>query len=621
MKFLTTILILIFFRLFLPDYISAQNLVPNGDFERHSTFEFSGGPGQYINFLNDWDPSGTSSWAIYCHKDFVKKFGQQRLKIQDPWVNFDTLNMRRGDGMIKLFYHENCSVPMVDTGCASYIKTKLLSPLELGEVYEISMWVFTKTNLAADPMAYTHMGMFLTRKELFWKTASRINTDYYFANKIFPDQWTQVKWYIRALCSMQYLTIGAFKDDSFPSLKRWIDNPVYYYVDDVTIKKVNEDSLSTDIHPTPYCEYYEKEEKQRTLQSITNLDVNFESNSSTLDQKDEIELDSFYQANLLRDGKIFIIIGHTDSQKAENVALSEARAESVKFYLHQKYNFNELNMLTFGLGSSNPLADNASASGRLQNRRTAIRTSDLTISQIFYRKGLDYVSEDSLQQAYFQFTRWLRMVPMAKRVEMLMDARLNKLKRSKYWKPLVTIVRDSYSAYFDSNNSFFLDSLYFEDQLFRTYSPYQLCGYIPEIDTVVLPELKITEKKALQKDSLNRIAILKYLDQNPYPEISKVGRRQARALSYVILHQGDSILYKKYIPILKARCMEGEAEWDLFAMMTDKLHVVKKEPQEYGTQYTLTDDGGHELYQVDDITQVNIRRKKIGMGPTAEVEK
>ena len=67
--------------------------------------------------------------------------------------------------------------------------------------------------------------------------------------------------------------------------------------------------------------------------------------------------------------------------------------------------------------------------------------------------------------------------------------------------------------------------------------------------------------------------------------------------------------------------MEGEAEWDVFAMMTDKLHVVKKEFQEYGTQYNILENGQVELYKVDDINEVNMRRKKIGMGPTAAAEK
>ncbi len=609
-------LILISFWL-LPLYLFSQNLVPNGNFEKHSTFDLSVGPGSYISYLSDWETTGTESFEVYAHRAFVRKFGQQRLK-DGGYINFDTLNLRNGDAMVKLYYGETC--PVQDTGCASYIKTKLNTPLELGDVYEVSMWVFTKINPAADTMVYSHIGMFLTRNEIFWKTENRISTDYFFYGRVIPGEWTEIKWYIRALCSMQYLTIGVFKDESFPSLYRGLDDYFSYYVDDVSIKKVNEDSLSIDIHPTPYCEYYEKENKQRVLNSVTALDLRFETNSSTLDAKDELELDSFYHANLERKDKIFVIIGHTDSEAAENVALSNSRAESVKTYLNDKYKVNKQSMLSFGLGSSYPIADNATSKGRLQNRRTTIRTSDLTIAQLFYRKGLEYLKTDSVGKANIQFTRWIKMVPMAKRIEMLVDPRLNKLKHSEYWKPLVAEVRKGYSLYPDTKNAFFLDSMYFEDQKYRTYSPYSLNGLIEEIDTVILPEFKFTEKQFNQRDSMNYLAIRKYLGMNGYPEISKVGRRQSRALGYIILHYFDSLTFERYIPIIKNRCMEGEAEWDMYAMMTDKLCIIKNEPQVYGTQYVRDTKGQPILYKIDDIQQVNFRRMRIGLSPTAVPE-
>ncbi len=601
----------------LPLYLFSQNLVPNGNFEKHATFDLSVGPGSYISYLSDWETTGTSSFEVYAHRAFVRKFGQQRLK-DGGYINFDTLNLRNGDAMVKLYYGETC--PVQDTGCASYIKTKLIAPLELGDVYEVSMWIFTKINPAADTMVYSHIGMFLTRNEIFWKTENRISTDYFFYGRVIPGEWTEIKWYIRALCSMQYLTIGVFKDESFPSLFRGLDNYFSYYVDDVSIKKVNEDSLSIDIHPTPYCEYYEKENKKRVLNSVTALDLRFESNSSTLDAKDELELDSFYQANLERKDKIFVILGHTDSEAAENIALSNSRAESVKAYLNETYKVNKQSMLSFGLGSSYPIADNATSKGRLQNRRTTIRTSDLTIAQLFYRKGLEYLKTDSVGKANIQVTRWIKMVPMAKRIEMLVDPRLNKLKHSDYWKPLVAEVRKGYSLYPDAKNAFFLDSMYFEDQKYRTYSPYSLNGLIEEIDTVILPEFKFTEEQFNQRDSLNYLAIQKYLGMNGYPEISKVGRRQSRALGYIILHYFDSLTFERYIPIIKNRCMEGEAEWDMYAMMTDKLCIIKNEPQVYGTQYVRDTKGQPILYKIDDIEKVNYRRMRIGLAPTAVPE-
>lgn len=203
---------------------------------------------------------------------------------------------------------------------------------------------------------------------------------------------------------------------------------------------------------------------------------------------------------------------------------------------------------------------------------------------------------------------------------MLVDTRLIKLKQSDYWKPLAAYVKKGYSMCPDAKNAFFLDSMYFEDQKYRTYSPYSLNGLIEEIDTVVLPEFKFTEQQFNQKDSVNYLAIQKYLSVNGYPEISKVGRRQSRALGFVILHYYDSLTFERYIPIIKNRCMEGEAEWDVFAKMTDKLCTIKDIPQEYGTQYARGTNGQPVLYKIDDIEKVNYRRMRIGLGPTTVAE-
>lgn len=608
--------------IFLPGLsASAQNLVPNGDFESHTAFDFrSYIPGNIISNLTDWeiwDKHG--GWdEIYCHRDMIRRYGMETMKESGYILNFDTVDLWQGDAMVKLFYHENCTE--LDTGCTGYLLAKLKEPMEVGEVYQISMWVLAPTNPAADTAAYSHFGVYISKEADMPEHRSLIKTDYYLSDKLTTGQWVKLTWNIRALCSMQFLIIGFFEDYYFPKLVRWIDNPVAIYVDQVEVLKIQEESLSADNFPTPYCEYYEKTHKENILASITSLDLRFQSNSSILDAGDQSALDSFYQANLERKDKIYIIIGHTDSQTAENIALSKARAESVSLYLHDKYKVNQQSMLSFGLGSAYPIADNATAPGRLQNRRTTIRTSNLTIPQLFYRKGLDYLQADSLGKANAQFTRWIKIAPMAKRVEMLVDPRLLKLKRSSYWKPLVAEVRKGYSLYPDAKGAFFLDSMYFEDQKYRTYSPYSLNGLIEEIDTVVLPEFKFTEQQAIQKDSFNYLALQRYLDKNGFPEIAKVGRRQARAAGYILLHHGDSLVYEKYLPVINDLCTEGEAEWDIFAKMTDKLCITRQMPQVYGTQYVRNATGQPVLYKIDDIEQVNYRRMRIGLGATGVTE-
>jgi len=63
--------------------------------------------------------------------------------------------------------------------------------------------------------------------------------------------------------------------------------------------------------------------------------------------------------------------GHTDSQGAEayNQRLSEARAATVKNYLSLERKVDANRLTAIGYGESNPVATNATAAGRAQNRR------------------------------------------------------------------------------------------------------------------------------------------------------------------------------------------------------------------------------------------------------------
>ena len=70
-----------------------------------------------------------------------------------------------------------------------------------------------------------------------------------------------------------------------------------------------------------------------------------------------------------------LIDGNTDStgSPALNQSLSKERAEAVKRYLIEKFNFPGVRMRTNGNGSNNPVADNSTPEGREKNRRTDIK--------------------------------------------------------------------------------------------------------------------------------------------------------------------------------------------------------------------------------------------------------
>jgi len=79
------------------------------------------------------------------------------------------------------------------------------------------------------------------------------------------------------------------------------------------------------------------------------------------------------QANALQELEVVIVVGHTDSMGSDNYnqRLSERRAEAVKRYLVGRGIAAE-RIRSEGRGSTQPIASNATAEGRAQNRRVEI---------------------------------------------------------------------------------------------------------------------------------------------------------------------------------------------------------------------------------------------------------
>ncbi|WP_426415730.1 OmpA family protein [Aestuariirhabdus sp. LZHN29] len=102
--------------------------------------------------------------------------------------------------------------------------------------------------------------------------------------------------------------------------------------------------------------------------------VNFATNSTDLvDNSPQILNDAANRLKLYPDVKIEIV-GHTDSRgTAEyNKDLSQRRAQAVHDYLVAQ-GVKDDNISARGMGEEDPIADNASAAGRAENRRVQIK--------------------------------------------------------------------------------------------------------------------------------------------------------------------------------------------------------------------------------------------------------
>ena len=101
--------------------------------------------------------------------------------------------------------------------------------------------------------------------------------------------------------------------------------------------------------------------------------VNFATGSAELIPTSDFVL-SYAVSSLKKNPSLIIEVdGHTDSvgSAQKNLALSQARAESVMQYLKQHGVTNS--MTAKGYGKDRPIADNKTSDGRLQNRRVSLK--------------------------------------------------------------------------------------------------------------------------------------------------------------------------------------------------------------------------------------------------------
>jgi len=104
--------------------------------------------------------------------------------------------------------------------------------------------------------------------------------------------------------------------------------------------------------------------------------ISFAPGAATFGRGAPAELDELFQQLVIAGGTAVEIHGHTDStgDPRANWALSEERAFAVKRWLESRSpaNFPEGRVRVFAHGQEQPVASNASASGRAQNRRVEI---------------------------------------------------------------------------------------------------------------------------------------------------------------------------------------------------------------------------------------------------------
>ncbi|MBI1227959.1 MAG: OmpA family protein [Bacteroidetes bacterium] len=596
----------------------AQNLVQNPSFEEHLPIN-----GATYDIRDDNFTTTMKGWRILNSPTHICECNQKIMTdgLRSRICSHDNVKAHKGCTMMELQYMPNCPNQEMNTrGCASYLGTKLAAPLELGKVYEVSFWLNIQPPGVVDYPQ--HIGFALYPDIIRKPPNYTLEGSSFLIDTVMIDQWYQVKWLVRPICNLQFLLFGVFKNAEGPAYHfddLWED---VYYIDDVMIREVKDGEMEG-VAIIPHCKY--KPEESDFSVEIPGASCYFETGDSTLTEVAKIELDSFALRAKVNPKTAFLITGHTDSIGENHQQLSAARVEAVLQYLEEKHRIPRIRFARYGRGASEPAATNSTAVGRHQNRRVSITQMDLDIDMVIYRHLLEAVFDEKKEEAYKTLNTWLLIAPDRKKISVLNDPRLAILKNDQRWNAVYKKIKSSYAQYKKPEIAFQLDSLWAEDQKPRTLPYYieNMNSYYAQIDStdkrwdVDFPN----EKNHVSENDEAHFALLnKIMDKYGWPKSSEVGERAAKAAFLIVDHHLDTTTLAHFIPIVEARCMEGEAEWIYYATMYDRLQILLNNPQRYGTQYKVLDNAGEklELYPLEDKLQVNAWRQRFGLSPITQ---
>ncbi len=109
-------------------------------------------------------------------------------------------------------------------------------------------------------------------------------------------------------------------------------------------------------------------------------------------------------------------------------------------------------------------------------------------------------------------------------------------------------------------------------------------------------------------------ALKKIVMNNGFPTISMVGKESSHKFWMMVqLCDFDLQMQMVVLKQMGRLVRKGEVIKEDYAMLTDRTRMNRNLPQLYGTQYVLDHDGEVMVYQIQDMDNVNDRRKSMDM--------
>ncbi len=594
------------------EYLS-DNLIENGGFEnyRHKNVKVAGSltPDDFIYALPGWNM--TMGNPVICTSAYKgEAVDTTHWKCLDGKIDFIA-----GDVMMELEYVQACWAPWMDEpGCADNISYEFEEPLDIGKVYELSLWIYVQT--PDDPGYVKHVGASFYPNPLAHSTNAMLEGTDFRLDTIIYDEWYEVSWLVRPTCNLRFLTLGTFRDQNGPPIRFGTATKNSFFIDEVSLREVADPGAEEDAI-IPFCFWQEQDDNANA--DVPGAVINFASASAELDPVAVTELDSFATRLKENPGSIYYISGHTDAVGSDHIELSKRRIDAALDYLKAKHRIPDLRFFRLPWGDSRSIATNDDEAGRQQNRRVEILQLHGDPAALVYRKLIDAIEAEDRPTAIKRLLIWSNIAREDKLLLARNDPRLSPLLADPGVLRLFNErMAKVYPKLAKPNGFRQLDSLWAQDQAPRVLHKWieNLRLYYPALDdpdsTWYIGPL-VSWEMAEAHDRKNLKALEAWIKRHGWPKRTVVGLRAAKAAPLVLLHCGDTTVMERYLPQAEAACRAGEGEWGYYAMLYDRLQTMRGLPQRYGTQYRQNTAGERELYPEEDPEMTKTWRREIGL--------
>ncbi|TXI94543.1 MAG: hypothetical protein E6Q34_04515, partial [Burkholderiaceae bacterium] len=194
------------------------------------------------------------------------------------------------------------------------------------------------------------------------------------------------------------------------------------------------------------------------------------------------------------------------------------------------------------------------------------------------------------------------------------DEDLISLHKDPRWQPLVIQLKQKNAELeknYDQKLKTQLERIFNEDQ-----------GLRQQIDAVVKkhgynsPEVRALWDEINQKDEANLREVEQILKEHGWLGPKQVGPRASQTIFLVIQHASAEARLK-YIPLMRQAVKDKKANAGNLALMLDRINTEAGLKQIYGSQLRGKEDGGYELFPIEDPDHLDQRRAEMDLDPIA----